>query len=160
MSMMAFDDETRQVFEVFCAEVAARAKDVERAVSTLEADPTHAESILVILRAAHSIKGCALQFELYSLGGFAHVIEEVFALVRDGSVGGTTELLPLVLRANDCYLGLMQRALQGKDELHREDLQVLLEIRQKIPDDLRNPLPATIENAAKTMTGPSQANKI
>ncbi len=74
---------------------------LEPALLRLQQEPTNAELINGIFRAAHSIKGGAGFFGLSHIQELSHGLEHVMTRVRDGEAVVTAELLDLLLAGVD-----------------------------------------------------------
>lgn len=89
----------------------------EHALLALEADPTDIESVNVIFRAFHTIKGSAAFIGVTQIETLAHQAESLLSQVRDGSVAFSSALADLVLRAADLIRTLLdgvRGALEGQ----------------------------------------------
>lgn len=86
---------------------------MEEAVLALERDPSDAETLRTIFRAAHTLKGNASCLGIAGLTRFAHGVEESLqALVDHRAVAGSG-MVSALLRAVDVMRGQVQR---GSDE--------------------------------------------
>lgn len=88
----------------------------EGALLALETEPTDAESINVVFRAFHTIKGTAAFLGLDKIVDLAHHAESLLSRVRDGEVSFTADYADLSLRAADLLRDMVhgvQTAMQG-----------------------------------------------
>jgi two-component system chemotaxis sensor kinase CheA len=78
---------------VFVEEATENLAEISRALLELEKDPAHAESIDLIFRMAHSIKGMAGSLEYGAVTELAHRLEDRMQAIRAaGRVPGGEEL--------------------------------------------------------------------
>ncbi|MBN2798871.1 MAG: chemotaxis protein CheW [Deltaproteobacteria bacterium] len=70
-----------------------------------------------IFRAVHSVKGAAGFFGLEVIGVLAHRLESVLMKVRDGQLAPTSQMVDVLLQANDRLRGLLEdiQASNGED---------------------------------------------
>ena len=74
------------------------------------------ESWHAIFRAVHSIKGGGGAFGFDRLVSFAHTLETLLDMLRDGRVGVTPEVTALLLRAADVLSDLTDAARSGQEK--------------------------------------------
>jgi two-component system, chemotaxis family, sensor kinase CheA len=99
--------EIRASFFVECEELLEALQDGLAALEGADADP---ETIHVVFRAVHSIKGGAGAFGLNDLVGFAHAFETVLDEVRADRLDATPDLLRLFFRCADMLSDLVRAA--------------------------------------------------
>ncbi|MGY6632359.1 MAG: chemotaxis protein CheA [Alkalilacustris sp.] len=76
--------------------------------SRMEGAPDDPETINAVFRAVHSIKGGAGAFGFEALVRFSHALEDVLDDLRNGKLEDTTGLMPLLFRAGDRLLDLVE----------------------------------------------------
>jgi two-component system chemotaxis sensor kinase CheA len=84
-------------------------------LAALENGEANAETVHALFRAVHSIKGGGGAFGLKRLVGFAHSLETLMDMVRDGRVPLGPETLRLLLRAADMLSDLVNGARAGRE---------------------------------------------
>ena len=85
----------------FVAESGDLLREMESGLLQCSGPATDPETINLIFRAAHTIKGSAGLFGLEAVVAFVHVMETALDLVRLGSVDMTDELVALLLSCKD-----------------------------------------------------------
>lgn len=88
----------------------------EEALLDLEADPSDEESVNVVFRAFHTIKGVSGFLELTRVSDLAHHAETLLSRVRDGDLRFTGSVADLSLRSADLLKELLsniQNAMDG-----------------------------------------------
>ncbi|MDQ3267704.1 MAG: chemotaxis protein CheA [Pseudomonadota bacterium] len=96
-----------QALQTYIAEARELLQDMEDSLLRLEADPTDADTIGAIFRAAHTIKGSAGLFGLDPIVSFTHIVEDVLDRVRDGDVVIEANLIAVLLESGDHMLHLV-----------------------------------------------------
>lgn len=104
-----------QGLQIYIAEAHDLLKSMEDSLLRLENDPSDAEAIGSIFRAAHTIKGSAGIFNLDAIVKFTHNVEDVLDRVRDGEVAVDPLLIAVLLECGDHMLELIDVvAAQGE----------------------------------------------
>jgi two-component system, chemotaxis family, sensor kinase CheA len=92
------DTDLLQEFYTECSELIVLA---EEALLELENDPTNSEHINRVFRAFHTIKGTSAFLGLTLLSDFAHSVETVLSMVRDGDIPFTASNADITLSSLD-----------------------------------------------------------
>jgi two-component system chemotaxis sensor kinase CheA len=100
----------RASFFVECEELLEALQD---GLGELEAGGADGETIHVVFRAVHSIKGGAGAFGLSDLVGFAHAFETVLDEVRADRLEPTHDLIRMFFRCSDVLSDLVRAARDG-----------------------------------------------
>jgi two-component system chemotaxis sensor kinase CheA len=75
--------------------------ELENSLMELESEPTDIDLIGRVFRALHTIKGSGAMFGFDTVSSFAHEVENIFDLVREGNIKVTKELIGYTLQAKD-----------------------------------------------------------
>ncbi len=108
--MTDMDQFKRTYFEE-CGELLG---DVESTLSEMRDAGATADGLNAVFRGVHTIKGGGGAFGFEDLVTFAHGYETLLDMLRDGRVDCTTEIVDLLLRANDIVAGLVGAAESGE----------------------------------------------
>lgn len=117
--------EIRASFFVECEELLEALQD---GLGELEAGGGDGETIHVVFRAVHSIKGGAGAFGLNDIVGFAHTFETVLDEVRADRLAATPDLLRLFFRCSDVLSDLVRCARDGGEVDHPRVGTILAEL--------------------------------
>lgn len=160
---MKLDDTVREIFVTSCLEqlqnVEARILDLEHA----EGDAKQ-EQITRIFRSAHSIKGDAGSMGLESISKYAHSVENVLQLMREGRLPNSQEVINELLYAFDKLKSSIQSPDLGH-EAHFEEaakrLDPLLAAARDAPDAPRPEAPSdggtTVRTPESSRSGTAKA---
>jgi two-component system chemotaxis sensor kinase CheA len=85
----------------FLEEAAELLADLETGLLELEGSPGDAEILNKVFRTLHTIKGSGGMFGYDDIAAFAHEVEALFSLAREGKVAVTPDILTLVLNCRD-----------------------------------------------------------
>ena len=81
------------------------------------------ESLNIIFRAVHSIKGGSSTFGFEVVANFSHVLENLLDDIRENRCKTTRDLISILLQSCDCLRTLVQNAQNGRSEEHTSELQ-------------------------------------
>ena len=95
------DDLINELKGEFVAEVLSMIDECEESFLHLEAPDNRDEHLQKIFRLAHSVKGSSNAFGFTDLGDFAHLVEDCLTILRADSTLVTSEIVSLLLQAND-----------------------------------------------------------
>jgi len=109
--MAAMDD----ALNTFVAEGRDLLDQMEEALLRIEQDPTDAETLNAIFRAAHTIKGSAGIFGMDHIVAFTHVAENVLDKLRGQQLKVSTELVALFLSVRDHLGALIEHVASGTE---------------------------------------------
>ncbi len=98
---------------VFFGESRELLEQVERCLLQLEQDPRDTETLRELFRAAHTLKGSAGLFGLEQVVAFAHEMESVLDLAREGRLPLDARLVELLLQSADHIRQLLEAAQTG-----------------------------------------------
>ncbi|TJY62829.1 chemotaxis protein CheA [Sinimarinibacterium sp. CAU 1509] len=129
---------------------------MEAALLRLSPDTADAETINVIFRAAHSIKGGSATFGFMAVAEFTHLLETLLDQMRSGQrVTGPVEI-DVLLRSVDILRGLLNAARDATDV----DTQAVADLSAELQRVLIGPVDgATAENAAAAEPNPEQKTR-
>ncbi len=124
----------------FISEAREHLEMIEQELLLLEQSPQNAEPIHAIFRSFHTIKGLAGIFNLTSTRDFAHEVETLLDLVRNGALPATPSLVDVVLACADRLGEIVNRLDEdrGGNSVALPDNSELLErLRNEMmpPDD-------------------------
>ncbi|TKW67126.1 MAG: chemotaxis protein CheA [Paracoccus denitrificans] len=105
--------EIRASFFVECEELLERLQDALNAMDDGASDP---ETINVVFRAVHSIKGGAGAFGLDALVNFTHRFETVMDEIRNGRLAPSADAIKLFFKAADTLQDHVRAARDNEDE--------------------------------------------
>lgn len=107
--------ELSQFHKIFYEESYESLEAMENCLLNMDFGNPDAESLNVIFRAAHSIKGSSGTFGFKSIADFTHVMETLLEQMRSGKKPVTAEGVDLLLRSVDCLRVMLGDLEQGND---------------------------------------------
>ena len=85
-------------------------------------------------RAMHTIKGSGAMFGFDDMAGFAHKLETVFDVLREGEAEITRDLISLSLKACDQLRMMLQAYSGGRAADRAESDQIIMSLRSMFPE--------------------------
>lgn len=121
-----------RLLATFVDELAEHVESLNAGVLTLETQgdaDQRRETLTVMFRAAHSLKGASRAVDVLAIEAVCHRLEDVFTAIRDGNIEMTLEIGSTVLAVSDAIAsaGDLLRAREPVNEGHFADLPELLQ---------------------------------
>ena len=143
----AFKAANDDIWEYFPLEASEHIAAMREALDNLNSDfgggKAQSDSVTALFRAAHTLKGSAYMVDFAMMGDFAHELEDLMDLVREGEVALDGEVMSLLRRGVDT-IEAMLAAAEGLPNRLEKDLP---EVHAQLAHKLGKPL-ATIDNTS------------
>lgn len=105
----------KEIFNNFLSESSEQLSELENAVIELENDPGSRESVDIIFRTVHSLKGSCSMFGLSGLKNFAHTMENLMDRIRSRELEPTTDIISVILKGTDHLKAMFGRLYKNKN---------------------------------------------
>ena len=105
----------KEIFNNFLSESSEQLSELENAVIELENDPANRESVDIIFRSVHSLKGSCSIFGLSGLKNFAHTMENLMDRIRSRELEPTTDIINVILKGTDHLKAIFGRLYKNKN---------------------------------------------
>lgn len=103
-----------QLKQTFFEECSEALQQIENGLTDIREGNGSDDTINAVFRSVHSVKGGAGIFGFEGLIGFAHVFETVLDAMRSGKLGATSEIVDVLLPANDVLSDLIAMTRAGE----------------------------------------------
>ncbi|HEY9005349.1 MAG TPA: chemotaxis protein CheA [Ohtaekwangia sp.] len=148
----------QEYLEIFLAEAIEQITEINRLLTNLEKNPTDASIIKSLFRNMHTLKGNATGMGYTKIAEMTHVLEDLFAAVRDGKLLIDADMFTSIYRAADIVSELIRAIKHPKNVQYRgikTKLEVLL--REKIIAIHEvSPPPAIVAEETEAETAPTE----
>lgn len=157
-----------RLLATFVDEVAEHVQSLNAGVLSLESEQDElerAETLTVMFRAAHSLKGASRAVDVLPIETVCHHLEDVFSALRDGKLQMTPEIGSAVLSVSDAIAaaGELLRARQPVEENHFNDMPDRLQsiaagetpqaaTKPASPEDVSSKIETTAEGTSESST--------
>ncbi len=108
-----FDPSNTELLKDFYSEAEMQVNILEQNILSLENDPSNAEAIDEIFRAAHTLKGGAATVAMNELAEFTHILEDVLDEIRSNNIEVDEEVINCLLKAIDVIKEMLDERIQG-----------------------------------------------
>ncbi len=98
----------------FVEEARDHIADLTSGLIELERNPSDAERLNAVFRAAHSIKGSSRMLKLTAITEVAHKLEDALGALREKKITHSRELANLLLRGLDAVASMVEKTAGGK----------------------------------------------
>lgn len=152
---MSFDDEMKEILQIFCEESTEGLDAMETGLLNLDYGQPDLEIINDIFRAAHSIKGGAATFGFTIVSDFTHHVETLLDEMRTGNRPVTAETVDPLLRSVDEIREMMIAIYQGTEPDVTSSVELQQEIEALLEDDIPQAVkaPAIVADSASRSAG-------
>jgi len=119
-----------ELIEIFVQESKEHLDALEPEILALETAASDSEGVNTIFRGVHSIKGSSGFFGFDQIAKLSHIMENVMALVREGELAPTREMVDVFLECTDTLKEMIDDPQNSGNiaiEAHLEKLNALLE---------------------------------
>ncbi|HEY9046505.1 MAG TPA: chemotaxis protein CheA [Ohtaekwangia sp.] len=127
--------------EIFLTEAIEQVTEINRLLTALEKDTTDVSLIKALFRHMHTLKGNATGMGYAAIAEITHVLEDLFAAVRDGRMAIHAEMFTAIYRAADILSELVHAIKHPKNVSYRgikTKLEVML--RAAIAPEVTSPV--------------------
>ncbi|HYI08736.1 MAG TPA: chemotaxis protein CheA [Thermoanaerobaculia bacterium] len=144
------------LLEAFIAESDEGLTAAEEALLVLERTPEHADSLALVFRAVHTIKGNSGIFEFDAMTRIAHAMEDLLDRLRAGQTVVSNGIITLLLESVDVLRGLLFESDRTR-ALSAAELELIEHLRRADPlhvpahDAAQAAGPATPERVSRTL---------
>lgn len=137
------DDELNDIRDLFKEEARELLSELEASLLKVEESPEDKEPVNSVFRAMHTVKGSGAACGFTDIAKFAHEVETVLDLVRNGKVAVTKELINLTLSARDTIL-LMLDTPDGNENAYKPGVEKIVTALKRLLPDTRKEADAII----------------
>lgn len=132
---MDFSEEvTDEIFRIFQAESEEIIAKLNDGLLNLEKNPNNKETILMLFRDAHTLKGASRMVGFTNVQTVAHKMEDILGLARDDEININSKVVDILYKTVDFLSDLIQKAITKKQETYNEDIPKHIAILENIKD--------------------------
>jgi two-component system, chemotaxis family, sensor kinase CheA len=113
--------------EMFLAEALENFEQINKLLTVLEKNPEDKNTIHSLFRITHTLKGNAAGMGFSSITEMSHVLEDLFAEVREGRLGLDATLFSSLFKAAD-VLGKLIEAIKDNSDVKYKGIKTKLEV--------------------------------
>lgn len=139
---MDFSEETigeiLKIFQVESEEIISR---LNNNLLDLEKNPNNKDTILVLFRDAHSLKGASRMVGFNNVQTLAHKMEDVLGLAKENKVILNSKVVDILYKTVDFLSELIQKSIQKGQEIYSEDISKHISFLEKIQEYTEGSVP-------------------
>lgn len=98
-----------EVFSYFSPEAQEYVEAIEASLLKLDKDPHNPETIQVLFRTAHTLKGSAYTVGFTAIGDLVHYVEDLMGAIREGGMSVTPGMADAIFKSVDVVRLLLKR---------------------------------------------------
>ncbi len=131
--------------------------ELETSLLEWEERPTDPELLQTVFRAMHTIKGSGSMFGFDDIASFAHEVETILDLAREGAITVTSQLVDLTLAARDQIQVMVDAAEGGETADEKITKELIASFARWNPAGSGDATPAHGEARSKTEGPPAES---
>lgn len=134
----------QELRDIFLAEAQAQQQELNTLFVRLERNQADQEAVAAIFRVMHTLKGNAMAMGFEAIGEMAHLLEDLFSLLKQGRLTLAPDLFNDLFRAND-KLGELIHAIPQGTKVNYRGLKARLEVLlRNVSDEAAAASPADV----------------
>lgn len=127
-----------EVFKIFQVESEEIIEKMNNNLLVLEQKPNDKDSILLLFRDAHSLKGASRMVGLNNVQTIAHKIEDVLGLAKENKISFNTQVVNVLYKTVDFLSELIQKAIERGQDVYSDDIAFHLENLESVLNNPQN----------------------
>lgn len=136
-------DKDGEYKEIFVAEALENYSEINRLLTQIEKRPDDLSSVNALFRITHTLKGNAAGMGFTGIAELSHILEDLFAEVRDGKILLDTQQFATLYKAID-VLGNLINAIKDGTEVKYKGIKTKLEVLLKRSKEISEKATASI----------------
>lgn len=132
---MDFSEEmTKEILKIFQVESEEIIAKINNSLLDLEKTPNNKDTILMLFRDAHSLKGASRMVGFNNVQTIAHKIEDILGLAKENKILLNSKIVNILYKTVDFLSELIQKSIQKGQEIYNQDFAKQVEILENIED--------------------------
>lgn len=115
------DEEFEEILNIFQSEADEITSRFNDTLLQLEKNPSSSETLNILFRNAHSLKGASRMVGFNNIQKLAHSIEDVLGLARDKKILITKSVIDVLIETIDYIKNLIDLSVKQKSEVYDDD---------------------------------------
>lgn len=124
-------DEILKIFQVESEEIISK---LNNSLLNLEKNPNDKDSILVLFRDAHTLKGASRMVGFNNVQTVAHKMEDVLGLAKENKILLNSKVVDVLYKTVDFLSELIQKSIEKGEEIYSEDISKYVAMLEKVQD--------------------------
>lgn len=124
-------DEILKIFQVESEEIISR---LNNNLLDLEKFPNNKDTILLLFRDAHTLKGASRMVGFNNIQTVAHKMEDVLGLAKENKIALNSKVVDVLYKAVDFLSEMIQKSIQKGQEIYSEELPKQISALDNIGD--------------------------
>ena len=121
------DEEFEEILNIFQSEADEITSRFNDTLIQLEKNPSSSETLNILFRNAHSLKGASRMVGFNNIQKLAHSIEDVLGLARDKKILITKSVIDVLIETIDYIKNLINLSVKQKSEVYDDSFNKYLE---------------------------------
>lgn len=139
---MDFSDEmTGEILKIFQVESEEIISKLNNNLLDLEKMPNNKDTILLLFRDAHSLKGASRMVGFNNVQTLAHKMEDILGLAKEDKISLSSKIVDVLYKTVDFLSELIEKSIKKGQEIYTEDVAKHIELLENMQVSADNPIP-------------------
>lgn len=122
-------DEILKIFQVESEEIISR---LNNNILDLEKNPNNKDTILLLFRDAHSLKGASRMVGFNNVQTLAHKMEDVLGLAKENKIALNSKVVDILYKTVDFLSELIQKSINKGQDIYSEEVTKQIDVLENI----------------------------
>lgn len=143
---MDFSDEmVDEIFKIFQVESEEIISRLNNNILDLEKNPNNKDTILLLFRDAHSLKGASRMIGLNNVQTLAHKMEDVLGLAKENKISLNSNVVNILYKTVDFLSELIQKSIKKGQDVYSEEVTKQIDILENIFNYSKDSISTTVQ---------------
>lgn len=158
---MDFSDEmVDEIFKIFQVESEEIISRLNNNILDLEKNPNNKDTILLLFRDAHSLKGASRMVGLNNVQTLAHKMEDVLGLAKENKISLNSSVVNILYKTVDFLSELIQKSIKKGQDVYSEEVTKQIDVLENIFNYSEGPTPTDVQEDFNSKDLINNADKI
>lgn len=136
---MDFSDEMAgEILKIFQVESEEIISKLNNNLFDLEKTPNNKDTILLLFRDAHSLKGASRMVGFNNVQTLAHKMEDILGLAKDDKISLNSKIVDVLYKTVDFLSELIQKSIKRGKEVYTDDIAKQIELLENMQNSADN----------------------
>lgn len=122
-------DEILKIFQVESEEIISK---LNNNLLSLEKTPNNKDTILLLFRDAHSLKGASRMVGFNNVQTLAHKMEDILGLAKEDKISLTSQIVDILYKTVDFISELIQKSINKGQEIYTDEITKHIELLENM----------------------------
>lgn len=132
------EEMTTEILKIFQAESEEIISKLNNSLLELEKNPNNKDSVLMLFRDAHTLKGASRMVGFDNIQTIAHKMEDIIGLAKENKVSLNLNVVNILYKTVDFLSELIQKSISKGKEIYNENIPHHISILEDLKMEIEN----------------------